>query len=58
MVVQLYNLQGQLVHRQAVPADLSQPRFTLNTNSLPVGVYLVRVNGGNQAATRKVLILK
>jgi hypothetical protein len=59
VVVQLYNLRGQLVHSQAAPAQPNQRRLiALDTNFMPAGVYFVRVHGSHRTATRKILILK
>jgi hypothetical protein len=58
VVVQLYNLRGQLVHRQAMPVGQNQQRLTLKTNFMSSGVYLVRIKGRNWTALQKVLVLK
>jgi hypothetical protein len=57
VVLQLYNLQGQLVHTQAVPATTHQKHVALNTNGMASGVYLLRMTGNAWKLTQRVLII-
>jgi hypothetical protein len=58
VVVKVYNIQGQLLHTQAVPALQNEKRFTLNTSALASGVYLLRLNGKAWKLSQRVLIVK
>lgn len=59
VVVQLYNIRGQLVHHQPAQFSPNQRRLTLDTNFMAAGVYLIRMTAGNkEMAMQKVLILK
>ncbi len=56
-VAQLYNLQGQLVRTQALSATGNR-QFTLQTESLSSGIYLLRISGKALNHSQRVLILK
>ncbi|MCI0692480.1 T9SS type A sorting domain-containing protein [candidate division KSB1 bacterium] len=58
VVVQLYNLQGQLVHTQAVPGTPSQKHVTLSTDRMASGIYLLRITGNAWKLSQRVLIIK
>lgn len=58
VIVQLYNIRGQLVQSQTVQRMLNQQTITMSTSAMPSGVYLLRVTGRNWAAANKVLILR
>ncbi len=58
VVVQLYNIQGQLVHSQAVSGTPNQKHVMLNTNGMASGVYLLRITGNAWKLTQRVLIIK
>jgi hypothetical protein len=57
VVMQLYNLQGQLVQTQAGPSR-AQQNFALKTNALSSGIYLLRMSGANFKLTQRVLVIK
>jgi len=57
VVMQLYDLQGRLVQTQAAPTR-AQQNFTLKTNALSSGIYLLRMSGTNWKLTQRVLIIK
>ena len=50
----LYDLQGKLVLSKTL--DLSRTTNTLDTSGLSSGLYVVKVEGGNQSKTQKVII--
>ncbi len=56
-VAQLYNLQGQLVRTQTLPATGNR-QFTLQTEALSSGMYLLRVSNKALHFSQRVLILK
>ena len=58
VVVQLYNLQGQLVYTQAVQGMPNQRQITLNTIGMASGAYLLRLAGNAWKSTQRVLIIK
>jgi hypothetical protein len=58
VVVQLYNIQGQLVRTQALQGTPNQKQITLNTNAMASGIYLLRVAGNRWNLSQRVLIIK
>jgi hypothetical protein len=58
VAVQLFNIQGQLVRTQAMPAGQNLQRITLNTNALSSGLYLLRITGNHWKQSQRVLIMK
>jgi hypothetical protein len=56
-VVQLYNIQGQLVHTHNVPGTTNQQHVTLSTNGMASGIYLLRMTGKAWKLTQRVLII-
>ena len=48
--VQIYDLTGRVVHK----ASPNKANFNLDVSHLSKGVYLVKVNAGNQEATLKL----
>lgn len=62
--IAIFNLSGQLI-RTLVDTEQAQGKHTVswdgisdNGNPVVAGVYLVRMDAGNQAASRKILYLK
>ena len=53
--VSVYNLKGELVKTTLSRSNTST---TLNSDTLPTGVYLVKANQGNSNATIKILKIK
>jgi hypothetical protein len=58
VVMQLYNIQGQLVHAQAVQGTPNQKHVTLSTNEMASGIYLLRITGKAWKLSQRVLIIK
>lgn len=54
-MITLFNLQGQMVQRQAVAEN--QEMVVLHTASLPDGVYFVEVRSGRGAVARKKIVV-
>ena len=57
VTVQLYNLQGQLVHTRVVAAA-NQSRLTMNTTAMASGIYLLKLTAKAWKLSQRVLILK
>jgi len=55
--VTVYDLQGRLVERIAVPARAGTHRITWNATGVASGVYFLRWNG-NPSQTRKVVLIR
>lgn len=51
--IALYNAQGQLVSTQAADVDGTT---TINTSTLPAGMYLMRVSNGESVWTKSVVV--
>jgi hypothetical protein len=58
LVVQLYNIRGQLVQSRGVSIRNSQRLASMNLSSVVSGVYLLRINGGSWVSSHKILILR
>jgi hypothetical protein len=56
--VQLYNIQGQLVHNQALPAAANQKHIILSTKGMASGIYLLRVGAKAWKLSQRVLVIK
>lgn len=57
VVVQLYNIQGQLVQTQTVQGTTNQKHIKLKTNGMASGIYLLRMTGNAWKLTQRVLII-
>ncbi|CAA6829288.1 MAG: PKD domain protein, partial [uncultured Aureispira sp.] len=55
--VQLYDLNGRVVHEQELPLS-SQKSWNIQTKNLPTGVYFLRLLNRKQSQTHRVLILR
>ena len=55
--IQLYDINGRVVHEQELPLS-SQTNWEINTKNLPTGVYFLRLLNNKQSQTHRVLILK
>jgi hypothetical protein len=55
--VQLYDLNGRVVHEQELPLS-SQKNWDIQTKNLPTGVYFLRLLNRKQSQTHRVLILR
>jgi hypothetical protein len=58
VVVQLYNIQGQLVRTQTLQGTPNQKQIALDTNAMASGVYLLRVAGNKWKLSQRVLVIK
>ncbi len=58
VVVNLYNVTGQLLQSQTAQFSQHQPQIAMSTSSLPAGVYFLRLTGSNWTASHKFLKLK
>lgn len=58
VVVNLYNILGQVVQTRSVPAVGTQQTMMLNTGTLASGIYLLRVTGKNRVATHRIDVVK
>jgi len=58
IVVEIFNIKGQLIHRETHPKsrDISTATFTISDKQ-PNGVYIIRVSDNEAVASRKVLKL-
>lgn len=56
--VQVRNVLGQSLLRQAVPGTATQLDLPLNLSALPAGLYFVSLESGSETVTRKVIIQK
>ena len=52
--IQLTNMMGQEIKREAVPAG--QPAVIFDLTNLPNGVYLLKVNSGGQSLTQEIFV--
>lgn len=57
LVVQLYNIQGQLVRTQTAAVSQQQQQFMLDTNALASGIYFVRIAGTAWTISQRILVL-
>jgi len=55
--IQLYDLNGRVVHQQELPLS-SQKNWEIQTKNLPTGVYFLRLLNSKQSQTHRVLILR
>lgn len=53
-LVSVYDTAGQLVHRADVAANSNS--YAINVQDLPVGLYFVTVQSGNQLGTQRLLV--
>ena len=57
--IHVYNVLGQMVSTLANGyMDAGYHTFTWNANNVPSGMYLVRVEAGNNVETQKIMLLK
>ena len=56
--IQMSNLSGQIVYTEHTPLQKGFNALHLSSGNLPNGLYILKVSGANQIATRKVNILK
>lgn len=56
--LEIFNVKGQRVHKKTVQINNGTADYTWNMNSLPSGVYFIKVSSGNQSQTKKVLSFK
>ena len=56
--VEIYNVQGSLMKSFEFAGSLNKNTQELNVNTLPSGLYLVKLLIGNEFATHKVTIQK
>jgi PKD repeat protein len=56
-IVQLYDLNGRVVHEQELPLS-AQTNWEIQTKNLPTGVYFLRLLNDKQSETHRVLILR
>lgn len=56
--VEIWNLQGQVVHHQQVAPTLQPQTVSIPTHTFEQGLYLVRVSGEHTHWTSKVEVLK
>ena len=54
--LKLYDACGKLVKILTVPANSKQGRITLNSQELPTGVYVLRLEGRNFGLVKKMVI--
>ena len=54
--VSIYNLQGQLVNRQALFSD--EPQITLSSDQLTAGIYIAKIDTENELVTQRILIME
>ena len=53
-----YNLLGQQVKRQQLPAMASTLRYNYDASDLATGIYLLRMTAGKQSAVQKIVVLR
>ena len=52
----LYNPQGRVVAEQAMPTAATQVEVVFNTTALPDGLYMLRLETGEQITTRLITV--
>jgi hypothetical protein len=58
VVMNLYNILGQVVQTRILPTVGGSQTITLNTTRLASGVYLLRVTGKNRVSTDRIYIVR
>jgi hypothetical protein len=56
--IKLYNINGELVKSYARPISSKNGSTTIETKTLPAGVYILRLNSGKTSVTKKLIIEK
>ena len=54
----IYNVLGQEIQRDVIPAFTGNHVYHFNGGDLPTGLYLVHVQSGDLQATQKLMLLK
>ena len=56
--IRLYNINGELVKFYAKPTSSRNGSTTIETKTLPSGIYILRINSGESSVTKKLIIEK
>lgn len=56
VVLKIYSQLGMLVYQTLMQSVMGKNQFTLNTTSLPAGIYSYRLSNGTQSINRKLVV--